>query len=154
DRYRVSGPGQRRNRQQVARTIARLSRGHGAAIALPVPRPQPLGNDDVERLPDRLFRREPEDPFRSGVPVPDDAFGVGIDDGVGNAADDGPGEPFRVVRNHHHVTCGNPSYHSACEPSWSAMPGFVRLPLYGANVPLIVRLGRSCHWMLKAASFG
>src|SRR3546814_18360117 len=56
-------------------------------MAGPVPLAQPFGNDDVEAAAERLGGREAEDPLRAGIPEPDDPFGVGDDDGVGQLAE-------------------------------------------------------------------
>src|SRR5690606_35604045 len=82
----------------IAFSIAGLPGAHCLRIAFPVPRPQVFRDDDVERLPDRLVRREAEDPFASGIPHADDALVVGEQDAVGYLGEEGLIE----VRNSEH----------------------------------------------------
>ncbi len=74
--------GQRRNGQQVACAVAACARRHRVPVSVPVPRPEILRNDEIERLSDCLVRRESENARCAGVPVGDDAIAVGRDDGI------------------------------------------------------------------------
>src|SRR3546814_16922429 len=61
-----------------------------------MPRAHPCGNYDVEAAAERLGGREAEDPLRAGIPEPDDPFGVGDDDGVGQVAEQDIAESIEV----------------------------------------------------------
>jgi hypothetical protein len=45
--------------------------------------PQPLGNDQVERLADGLTRRKAEQPLGTRIPEADDTVSIGRDDRIG-----------------------------------------------------------------------
>src|SRR3569833_497489 len=62
---------QRRHRERVAAAIAARAGLHHVLPAVPVPAAQPLWNDEVERLTDRLVRRKAEYADCAGVPEPD-----------------------------------------------------------------------------------
>ena len=74
--------GQGRNRQQISRAIAALAGRHCMAISSPMPRPEILGNDEIERLSHRVIRREAEDSLGAGIPESDDTVTVGRDNGI------------------------------------------------------------------------
>jgi hypothetical protein len=61
-----------------------------------VPRPQILGNDDVERFTPRLRPAEPKDPLGTGVPEPDHPFVVGIDHRIGRLVSQDAAEPLEI----------------------------------------------------------
>jgi hypothetical protein len=48
--------------------ISGLARPHDASISFPVPSPQALRNDQIERMAERVLRREPKNPLRCRVP--------------------------------------------------------------------------------------
>jgi hypothetical protein len=66
-----------------------------------VARPQPLGNDEVERLADRLARQILKNAFRARVPEADHAVPVGRDDGVGLRGEKGAREQLDIHRRPH-----------------------------------------------------
>jgi len=50
---------------------------------------QPVGDDQIKRLSDRLLSAVAEHCYRGGIPVANHARDVGIDNGVWNAFHDG-----------------------------------------------------------------
>ena len=66
--------------------------GYGGhlVVARPMARAEAFGDDDVERLADRLARREAKDALRPGVPHADHAVAVAGNDRVGRPRKDRP----------------------------------------------------------------
>lgn len=74
--------GQGRNRQQISRAVAALAGRHCVPISSPMPRPEILGNDEIERLSHCLIGREAENSHSAGIPESDDAVTIGRDNGI------------------------------------------------------------------------
>ena len=85
DRDRVSIAVQRRDFEQPV-GIAGCAGRHDCSVAPPVPIPEALGDDQVERRSDGLGGLPSEDPCRGVVPEHDAAFGVADDHTVGEVA--------------------------------------------------------------------
>src|SRR5579883_3194833 len=72
-----------RHGQELAGTITRAAGAHHLAISLPMPPAQLLGNNEVERVADRLAGGEAEEPLGALVPELDEAHRIGVDDRIG-----------------------------------------------------------------------
>ena len=80
-----------RHRQKIAISIPAPAGLDNLPPALPVGGPEALGDDQVERLPDRLPGAMPEDALRTGVPQADDPRSIGRHYRVGGSGDDAVG---------------------------------------------------------------
>jgi len=63
-----------RHRKDLAGAITREAAPHRCRIAGPVAGAQALGDDDVERLPERLALGKSEDPLRAVIPKANNAL--------------------------------------------------------------------------------
>src|SRR6266404_4564733 len=66
----------RGNSQQIM-SVARLPARHGLSVTSPMALSQTLGNNEIERVAERLSLRESEEALGSGIPYIDYAAGVG-----------------------------------------------------------------------------
>src|SRR5215471_13749785 len=75
--------------------------------------PQPLGNNQIERLPDRLIASVTKDPFSARVPETNDPVAVGGDDGVRTRRQDRFGKQIglsETLHSMHSLTLGYPRH--------------------------------------------
>ena len=91
-----------RNGKDVAVAVPGLPCRHHLSITAPVARPQPLRNDDVQRLADRIVAGMAEDTLRAGIPKPDGTVLVRGNDRIGFRAKHGISQHRR--RNRHRET--------------------------------------------------
>ena len=83
-----------RNGQQFAGAVAALATRHHAAISFPMAGPQPLGDDEIERLSHRLRCAVAEDPLRPGISEAYEALAIACHNGVRMCRQDGPADQF------------------------------------------------------------
>jgi hypothetical protein len=81
-----------RDGQDIAASVADLAGAHRLVESGPVPRPQILRDDEIERASERLGFRKAEDTFGPLVPEADRPLRVGIDDRVRRLAREGLAE--------------------------------------------------------------
>jgi hypothetical protein len=101
------------NGKNVAVAIPALAGLHDVTIAQPMARAQPLRNDDVQRLSDRVAARQAEDALGPRVLKADDAVLVGGNDRIGDRAQHGISQHRR--RNHHRGDlCASRDHFATC----------------------------------------
>src|SRR5713101_4919458 len=76
----------RGNSQQLM-SVVRLPARHGLSVPSPMAFSQTLGNDEIERVAERLSLRESEEALGSGIPYVDYAAGVGDHNRVADRPD-------------------------------------------------------------------
>jgi hypothetical protein len=83
DRYRGAVFSDARYRENIAVAVPAFAALHDLLITVPMALSQPFRDDDVERLPDSIFARVPENSFRPGIPETNDAILIGGDNCIG-----------------------------------------------------------------------